>query len=166
MVYCTPVLRDPHFNLLIIFLEFLFLHMCQCSLKSPQMMVGKKLYTNLSPIAMVGPPPVNPNAQISHVVSPVQSSHANKKLKTDIPQPVQDKGKAVASPSSSSKESSKSVSSRLHLKDDFSHVINAIQPQGSNQPKAATEKSREDNSEKRQKCLTQQIWILMIVMLF
>jgi hypothetical protein len=44
------------------------------------------------------PPPVNPNAQISHVVSPIQSSHANKRLKTDIPQLVQDKGKAVASP--------------------------------------------------------------------
>jgi hypothetical protein len=30
------------------------------------------------------PPPVNPNAQIFHDVSPVQSSHASKRLKTDI----------------------------------------------------------------------------------
>jgi hypothetical protein len=48
------------------------------------------------------PPPINPNAQISHVVSPVQSSHASKRLKTDIPQPVLDNGKEVASPSSPS----------------------------------------------------------------
>jgi hypothetical protein len=95
------------------------------------------------------PPPVNPNVQISHVVSPVQSSHASKRLKTDIPQPVQDKGKAVASPSSPSTDSSKSVSSHLHLKDDFSHVINEIQPQGSNQPRATSEKSKGNNSEKR-----------------
>jgi hypothetical protein len=78
------------------------------------------------------PPPVNSNAQISHVVSSIQSSHANKRLKTYIPQPVQDKGKETASPSSPSTESSKYVSSRLHLKDDFSHVISEIQPQGSN----------------------------------
>jgi hypothetical protein len=95
------------------------------------------------------PPPVNPNVQISRVVSPVQSSHASKRLKTDIPQPVQDKGKAVASPSSPSTDSSKSVSSHLHLKDDFSHVINEIQPQGSNQPRATSEKSKGNNSEKR-----------------
>jgi hypothetical protein len=95
------------------------------------------------------PPPVNPNVHISHVVSPVQSSHASKRLKTDIPQPVQDKGKAVASPSSPSDDSSKSVSSCMHLKDDCSHVINEIQPQGSNQPRATSEKSKGNNSEKR-----------------
>jgi hypothetical protein len=72
------------------------------------------------------PPPINPNVQISLVVSPVQSSHASKRLKTDVPQPVQDKGKEVASPSSPSTDSSKSVSSHLHLKDEFSHVINQI----------------------------------------
>jgi hypothetical protein len=38
-------------------------------------------------------PPFNPNVHIVHVVSPVQSSHASKRLKTDIPQPLQDKGK-------------------------------------------------------------------------
>lgn len=39
------------------------------------------------------PPLVNPNVQIAHVVSQVQYSHASKRLKTDIPQHVQDKGK-------------------------------------------------------------------------
>jgi hypothetical protein len=72
------------------------------------------------------PPLVNPNVQISHVVSSVQSSHASKRLKIDIPQHVQDKGKVVASPSSPSTDSFKYVSSRLHLKDEFSHVINEI----------------------------------------
>jgi len=95
------------------------------------------------------PPLVNPNAQIVHVVSPVQSSHTNKRLKTDIPQPMQDKGKATTSPSSPFIESSKSVSSHLHLKDDCFHVISVIQPQGSNQPKVAPEKSIGDSSEKR-----------------
>jgi hypothetical protein len=72
------------------------------------------------------PPHVNPNVQIARVVSPVQSSHASKRLKTDIPQPVQDKGKAIASPSSPSTDSSKSMSSRMHLKNDCSHVIREI----------------------------------------
>jgi hypothetical protein len=48
------------------------------------------------------PPPINPNVQISPVVSPIQSSHTSKRLKIDIPQPVQDKEKAAASPSSPS----------------------------------------------------------------
>jgi hypothetical protein len=94
------------------------------------------------------PPPVNPNVHISHVDSPVQSSHASKRLKTDVPH-EQDKGKATASPSSPSNDSSKSVSSRMHLKDDCSHVISEIQPQGSNQPRATSGKSKGDNSDKR-----------------
>jgi hypothetical protein len=44
------------------------------------------------------------------------------------------KGKVVASPSSPSNDSSKHVSSDMQLKDDCSHVISEIQPQGSNQP--------------------------------
>ena len=79
----------------------------------------------------------------------MQSSHASKRLKIDVPEPVQDKGKGVSTPSNSSKESSKSMSSQLHLKDDCSHVISVVQPQGSNQPKAATKKSKGDNNEKR-----------------
>jgi hypothetical protein len=42
---------------------------------------------------------------------------------------VQDKGKVVASPSSPSNDSSKFMSSRMHMKDDCSHVISEIQPQ-------------------------------------
>jgi hypothetical protein len=99
-------------------------------------------------LSLPPPPPVNPNVQISPVHSPVQSSHASKRLKTDVPH-VQDKGKVVASPSSPSNDSSKSVSSRMHLKDDCSHVISEIQPQGSNQPRATSGKSKGDNSDKR-----------------
>ena len=40
----------------------------------------------------------------------------------------------------------KSVSSRMHLRDDFSHVINEIKPKGSAQPKANSGKSRGDNN--------------------
>jgi hypothetical protein len=79
----------------------------------------------------------------------VQSSHASKRLKTDVPKHVQDKGKGVATASKSSKESSESMSSRFHLKDDYSHVISAVHPQGSNQPKDSIERSKGDNSEKR-----------------
>jgi hypothetical protein len=80
--------------------------------------------------------------------SPVQSSHAIKQLKTDVPH-VQDKGKDTSSPSSPSNDSSKSVSSHMHLKDDCSHVISEIKPQGSNQPKATFGKSNGDNSDRR-----------------
>jgi hypothetical protein len=95
------------------------------------------------------PPPKNPNAQADHVVSPVQSSHASKRLKIDVPKPEPDKGKGVATPSKSSKYSSGSVSSRLRLKYNCSHVINEIHPQGYDQPKAAMERSKEGSSEKR-----------------
>jgi hypothetical protein len=95
------------------------------------------------------PPPFNPNVHISRVVLLVQSSHASKRLKTDIPQLVQDKEKETASPSSPSNDSSKYVSSHMHLKDECSHVINEIQPQGSNQPRATSEKSKGNNNEKR-----------------
>jgi hypothetical protein len=81
-------------------------------------------------------PPINPNVQIAPVVFPLQSSHASKRLKLDILQRVQDKGKSTASPSIPSIDSSKSVSSCLYLKYDCSHAINEIQPQGSNQPRA------------------------------
>jgi hypothetical protein len=61
---------------------------------------------------------------------------------------VHDKGKVVASPSSPSSDSAKSVSSRMHLRDDCSHVISEIKPQGSTQPKAISGKSKGDNSDK------------------
>jgi hypothetical protein len=41
------------------------------------------------------------------------------------------------------------MSSCMHLKDDCSHVISEIKPQGSNQPKANSGKSKGDNSDRR-----------------
>jgi hypothetical protein len=76
-------------------------------------------------------PRINPNVQITSVHSPIKSSHAIKRIKTDVPH-VKDKGNVVASPSSPSNDSSKSVSSHMHLKDDCSHIISEIHPQGSN----------------------------------
>jgi hypothetical protein len=79
------------------------------------------------------PLPINTNAEDDCVVSLVQSSHARKRLKTDIPKPDLDKGKGVANPSKSSKDSSESMSSHLHLKDSFSHIISEIIPHAPNQ---------------------------------
>jgi hypothetical protein len=61
---------------------------------------------------------------------------------------VQDKGKTVASLSYPSSDSTKSVSSQMHLRDDLSHVISEIKPQGSTQPKANSRKSKGDNNDK------------------
>jgi hypothetical protein len=94
------------------------------------------------------PPPINPNVQISLVHSPVQSSHAIKRIKIDVPH-VQDKGKVVYAPSSPSNDSSKLVSSHMHLRDDGSHVISEIKPQGLNQPKATSGNSKGDSSDRR-----------------
>jgi hypothetical protein len=69
-----------------------------------------------------------PPTQVDRVVSPLQSSHARKILKSTIPEPKLDKGKEVANPSKSSKDSSESISSQLHLKDYCSHVISEIHP--------------------------------------
>jgi hypothetical protein len=77
--------------------------------------------------------------------SPVQSSHARKRLKTEAHHAL-DKGKAIAAPSSPSNGSDKSVSSRMHLRDDCSHVINEIRPKGSAQPKENSGKSKGDNN--------------------
>jgi hypothetical protein len=97
------------------------------------------------------------------VHSPFQSSHASTRLKTNVPH-VQDKGKVVASPSSPSNESSKLVSSHMNLKDDCSHVISEIQPQGSNQPKATSGKSKGDKNDKKKYCLLEwKIWLLIYV---
>jgi hypothetical protein len=57
-----------------------------------------------------------------------------------------DKGKATASPSSPSNGSDKSVSSWMHLRDDYSHVTSKIRPKGSTQPKANSEKLKGDNN--------------------
>jgi hypothetical protein len=101
------------------------------------------------------PSPFNPNSQIDRVASPIQSSHVSKRLKTVILETEIDKGKGVVNPSKSSKDSSESVSSHVHLKDSCSHVINDIHPQVSNQPRVVAQgtsvkQSKEGNSEKRQ----------------
>jgi hypothetical protein len=59
-----------------------------------------------------------------------------------------DKGKVGVSPSSPSNDSAKSVSSRMHLRDDFSHVIYEIRPKGSTQPRENSDKSNGDSSNK------------------
>jgi len=81
------------------------------------------------------PPPLNPNAQADRIVSHIQSSHASKRLKTTMPESKIDKGKGEANSPKSSENSSKSISSHIHIKDNLSHVISEIHPQGSNQPK-------------------------------
>jgi hypothetical protein len=102
---------------------------------------GKRLSTRQSP------PPINQIAQAAPVHSPIQSSHARKRLKIEAHH-APDKGKVVAAPSSPSNESAKSVSSRMHLRDDCSHVISEIRPKGSTQPKAFSERSTGDNNNK------------------
>jgi hypothetical protein len=85
------------------------------------------------------PPPLNPIFQATPNHSPMQSSHASKRLKTEAaPMP--------AAPSSPSDDSEKSVSSQMHLRDDFSHVISEINPKGSAQPKENLGKSKGDSS--------------------
>jgi hypothetical protein len=59
-----------------------------------------------------------------------------------------DKGKAMVSPSSPSNGFDKSVSSRMHLRDYFSHVISDIRPKGSAQPKENSERSKGDSRNK------------------
>jgi hypothetical protein len=56
-----------------------------------------------------------------------------------------DKGKAIVGPSSASNGSDKSMSSRMHLRDNCSHMINEIMPKGSAKPKVNLGKSRGDN---------------------
>jgi hypothetical protein len=77
----------------------------------------------------------------------MQSSHASKRLKTEAHH-APDKGKVVVAPSSPSNDSAKYVSYRMHLRDDFSHVISEIRPKGSTQPKENSEKSKGDNNNK------------------
>jgi hypothetical protein len=56
------------------------------------------------------------------------------------------KEKPLLAPSSPSNGSDKSVSSRMHLRDDCSHVISEIRPKGSAQPKENSGKSKGDNN--------------------
>jgi hypothetical protein len=99
-------------------------------------------------LSLLAPPlPFNQIIQDVPTHSPIQSSHASKRLKTKSHH-APDKGKVGVTPSSPSNDSVKSVSSHMHLRDDFSHVINAIRPKGSTQPKENSEKSKGDNNNK------------------
>jgi hypothetical protein len=98
-------------------------------------------------LSLIVPPPINQIVQVAPEHSPVQSSHARKRLKTEAHH-APNKGKVVASPSSPSNDSTKSVSSRMQLRDDFSHVISEIIPKGSTKPKANLEKSKRDSNNK------------------
>jgi hypothetical protein len=57
-----------------------------------------------------------------------------------------DKGNTIVAPSSPSDDSEKSMSSRMHLRDDYSHVISDLKLKGSTQPKENSGKSRGDNN--------------------
>jgi hypothetical protein len=98
-------------------------------------------------LSLPTPPPVNQIFQAAPVHSPIQSSHASKRLKIEAHHDP-DKGKAIVAPSSPSNDSAKSVSSHMHLRDDCSHVISEIRPKGSTQPKENSERSKGDNNNK------------------
>jgi hypothetical protein len=91
------------------------------------------------------PSPFNPISQDAPNHSPMQSSHASKRLKTESHH-ASGKGKVIAAPSSPSDDSGKYVSSWMHLRDDFSHVISEIKPKVSSQIKAFSRKSGGDRS--------------------
>jgi hypothetical protein len=120
-----------------------FLKMTDGKILSTQTVSQHRGWPNLS---LPTPPPVNNQIfQATPAHSPVQSSHASKRLKTEARHAL-DKGKAIAAPSSPSNGSEKSMSSRMHLRDDCSHVINEIRPKGSAQPKENSGKSKGDNN--------------------
>jgi hypothetical protein len=75
-------------------------------------------------------------------------SFSSKRLKTEAHH-APNKGKTTTAPSSPSNDSDKSMSSCMHLKDDCSHVINKIRPKGSTQPKANSERLKDDSNNKR-----------------
>jgi hypothetical protein len=93
------------------------------------------------------PPPVNQIVQVAPTHSLVQSSHTRKRLKTKSHH-VLDKGKFFFSLSSPSNDSVKSMSSHMHLRDYFSHVMSDIRPKVSTQPKGNSEKSKGDSRNK------------------
>jgi hypothetical protein len=98
-------------------------------------------------LSLPSPPPINQIVQYSPSHSPVKSSHARKRLKIEAHH-APDKGKSIAAPSSPSNDSNKSVSSHMHLRDDFSYVISEIRPKGSTKPKENSERSKGDNNNK------------------
>jgi hypothetical protein len=98
-------------------------------------------------LSLPAPPPINQIVQVDLFHSPIHSSHGEKRLKTKV-HDAPDKGKSTAAPSSPSNDSDKSVSSRMHSRDDCSHVINDIRHKGSTQLKENLERSKGDNNNK------------------
>jgi hypothetical protein len=96
-------------------------------------------------LSLPTPLPNNQIVQVSPGHSPMQSSHASKILKIEAHHAL-DKGKSIVAPSSPSNGSNKSMSSRMNLRDNCSHVISDIRPKGSAQPKANSGKSKGDNN--------------------
>jgi hypothetical protein len=74
-------------------------------------------------------------------------SYSNKRLKTEAYY-ASVKEKAATAPSASSDNSGKSVSSHLHWKDDFSHMINKMRFKYSTQPKTVSEGLKYDSISK------------------
>jgi len=74
-------------------------------------------------------------------------SYSNKRLKTEARYALV-KGKATTAPSSPSNDSDKYVSSRMHWRDDFSHMISNMRLKSSTQPKAGSEGLQYDSSNK------------------
>jgi hypothetical protein len=93
--------------------------------------------------------------------SSIQSSHARKRLKIEAHH-APDKEKVIVALSSPSNDSAKSMSSCVHLRDDFSHVISKIRPKGSTQPKKNSEKSKGDNNNKGKILPVWKIWALSV----
>jgi hypothetical protein len=125
--------------------------MSHCNPRFLKMTDGKRLSTRQSPNIVAGPiypyllPCLLTPLSKLPLHSPVQSSHARKRLKTEAHHAL-DKGKSIAAPSSPSNGSDKSVSSQMHLRDDCSHVISEIRPKGSAQPKENSGKSKGDSN--------------------
>jgi hypothetical protein len=74
-------------------------------------------------------------------------SYSNKRLKTEAYYaPV--KERVGTTPSTSSINSDKSVSSHIHWKDDCSHLISEMRLKYSTQPKAGSERLKDDSINK------------------
>jgi hypothetical protein len=95
-------------------------------------------------LTLPAPPTFNPIVQDAPNHSPVQSFYTSKILNTEAHYAF-DKGKSIATPSSPSNDSDKSVSSWMHLRDNCSHVISEINPKEFAQPKDNSRKLRGDN---------------------
>ena len=73
--------------------------------------------------------------------------YSNKRLKTEAYYALV-KEKAATTPSTSSNNYDKSVSSHMHWKDDCSHMINEMRLKDSTQPKAGSEGLKYDSINK------------------